>query len=70
MQTYRLGSSPMIYAPGVIAWAKNGYGFNDARKSMIDVVIAGWPIPEDAAKALLSGDAPYKIEGETVVFEA
>lgn len=70
MQTYRLGSSPMFYAPGMIAWAKNGYAFKRDRKVMLEVVTKGWNIPEDAAKALLSGAAPYKIEGEVVVFEA
>lgn len=70
MQTYRLGSSPMIAAPGVIAWAINGYKFKRDRKAMLDVVTSGWSIPQDAARALLSGAAPYKIEGEVVVFEA
>lgn len=69
-KTYRLGSSPMISAPGMIAWAKNGYAFKRDRKIMLEVVTTGWNIPEDAAKALLSGAAPYKIDGEVVVFEA
>jgi hypothetical protein len=70
MQTYRLGSNSMISAPGLIAWAKNGYAFKRDRKVMLEVVTTGWNIPEDAAKALLSGSSPYKIEAETVVFEA
>jgi hypothetical protein len=60
----------MVFAPGMIAWAKNGFRTESDRKLMVEIVTAGWPIPEDAAKALLSGAAPYKIEGEVVVFEA
>lgn len=66
---YRLGSNGLIYAPGVIAWAINGYGFKRDRKAMVDVVSSGWAIPEEAAKALLSGASPYKVEDEAVVFE-
>lgn len=69
-KTYRLGSSPLIHAPGVIAWAINGYGFKRDRKNMLQVVTKGWGIPEEAAKALLSGKAKYQIENETVVFTA
>lgn len=70
MTTYRLGSSKMIYAPGVIIWAINGYAFKRDRAAMLRVVLAGWDIPKKVAKGLLSKQIPYEVQGETVVFEA
>lgn len=70
MQTYNLGSNGMIYAPGVVAWAVNGYKFKKDRKAMVRVIATGWNIPDAAATALLSGKAPYTVEGETVSFTA
>jgi len=67
--TYRLGSSPAIYAPGIVAWAINGYAFKRDRANMVRVLTDGWKLPKDAAKALLSKSVPYKVEDETVVFE-
>lgn len=70
MQIYRLGSSPLIYAPGVVAWAINGFKFKRDRKRMIEVIATGWNIPDEAAQALLSGKAKHTVESEAVVFEA
>jgi len=70
MQTYRLGSSPMIYAPGIVAWAINGYAFKRDRANMVRVLCDGWKIPEQAAHELLSKRAAHTIDGETVVFSA
>jgi hypothetical protein len=58
----------MVHAPGIIAWAINGYAFPRDRKNIRNVIVAGWQIPEDAAKALLLKKVPYEIDGETVVF--
>ncbi len=69
-QTYRLGSASMIYAPGVVAWAINGYAFKKDRKAMVNVITSGWDIPVGAAEALLSKKASYTVEKETVVFTA
>jgi hypothetical protein len=69
-QEYRLGSAPMINAPGVVRWAINGYHFKRDRAAMVGVIVAGWSIPNAAAVALLSGDSPFAVEGETVVFIA
>ena len=75
MQTYRLGSSPMVHAPGVVAWAINGYAFKRDRANMVRVICEGWQgVPEHAAHALLSKRAAFTIEdsaqGDVVVFEA
>jgi hypothetical protein len=69
MKTYRLGSSGLVYAPGVVAWAINGYAFKRDRKSMRDVIAKTWSVPNDAADALLSKKVPYTIDDEAVVFE-
>lgn len=70
MQTYRLGSSPVIYTPGFIAWAINGYAFERDRAKLVRVVCSEWGIPADAAHALLSKRAAFTVDGETVVFSA
>jgi hypothetical protein len=70
MQTYKLASAAWIHAPGTIAWAINGYAFEDDRPTLLKILMDGWNIPEEAAKALLSKAVPYTVEGETVVFKA
>lgn len=69
MPTYRLGSSPLINAPGIVAWAINGYAFERDRPILLRVVAEGWPsIPKDHVSMLLSKTVPYAIDGDTVVF--
>lgn len=68
-QTYRLGSNAFVYAPGLIKWAINGYAWKSDQPQMI-AVVASWGVPEAAAKALLSKQAPYTVEDEVVVFTA
>jgi hypothetical protein len=70
MTTYRLGSSGMVHAPGLIAWAVNGAKFKRDRKTMANVVAQGWSIPDAAALALVTGAVPHTVEGEVVVFTA
>lgn len=70
MTEYRLGSNPLFYAPGIIAWAINGYAFKRDRKVMLRIVTEGWNIPKDVAVKLLSKKIDYTVDGETVVFEA
>ncbi|WP_338811263.1 hypothetical protein V2V90_23400 (plasmid) [Agrobacterium leguminum] len=66
-KTYRLGSSEMVYAPGVIAWAINGYAFENDRKVLLSLVSETWSLPEATAHRLLSREITYTIEGEAVV---
>jgi hypothetical protein len=69
MPTYRLGSSPLINAPGIVARAINGYAFERDRPVLLRVVAEGWPsIPEDHVSMLLSTTVPYDVDGDTVVF--
>ncbi len=69
-QTYRLNSNGLIFAPGMVAWAMNGYRFKRDRSNMVKVIADGWNIPKEAVEALLSGQVPHTIEKETVVFTA
>jgi hypothetical protein len=68
MTTYRLGSSGLCYAPGIISWAQNGYGFKKDRAAMLRIVVEGWKVPVPAAKALLERKVSFTVEGEAVVF--
>lgn len=68
MTTYRLQSAEFVSAPGLIAWAINGYYFEADRPTLLRVVKETWGVPEEAANALLSGKAPFTVEEETVVF--
>lgn len=68
MTTYRLGSSPAVHTPGIIAWAINGYHFEDDRPQLRKVIVDTYSLPETAADQLLSKSVPYSVDGETVVF--
>jgi len=69
MKQYRLGSSPLVHAPGIIAWAMNGYAFEDDRPQLERVVSETWKLPPEATQALLGKKVPHQIEGDVVVFE-
>jgi len=69
MATYRLGSSPLIHTPGVIAWAINGFHFKADRAVLREIVVGMFPqVPGEAIEQLLTTAVPYTVEGETVVF--
>lgn len=69
MAEYRLGSSPAIHTPGIIAWAINGYAFEDDRPTLLNIVTTSFPsVPASAFEQLLSKAVPYSVEGETVIF--
>jgi hypothetical protein len=69
LKTYRLGSNSLVHAPGVVAFAIDGYRYEKDRQYALDMITACWPVvPEEAARALLSLEAPYTVEGNVVVF--
>ena len=71
MPIYRLGSNELVHAPGVVAWAINGYAFQRDRDVLRRVIVDGWPgVTAAAAHQLLSGSVPYSVDGDTVVFTA
>lgn len=67
---YRLGSSPMIHAPGVVRWIKAGYSTSRGKQrelfaTLISKTWAG--VPPKIGRAVAAGLHPYTVEGETVV---
>jgi hypothetical protein len=67
-RTYRLGSSSMFYAPGIVAWAINGASFKRDRKACTNVIAQGWGVPYDDALQLTTKAVPYTVEDDVVVF--
>jgi hypothetical protein len=67
---YRLGSTEFVHAPGLVAWAINGAHFRKDRAAMINVIEKTWSIPHIAAFALVTGEVPYTVENDAVVFTA
>lgn len=68
MKTYRLGSNPMVSAPGMVRWAINGAKFPRDRTTMVNVIAQTWNIPAKDARKLLLCEVPHSVEDETVVF--
>lgn len=68
-KTHRLCSSSFLNAPGLIAWAKNGYKFERDRKNMLDVVCGAWPgLSRETAAALLAEELDATVDGDAIVF--
>ena len=71
MKTYRLGSSELVFAPGVVRWAMAHFTFKKDQQKLVDVIVGAWPgVPTEAATALLSKQVPFTVEDDVVVFEA
>ena len=69
MAEYRLGSSPLVHTPGLIAWAINGYHFEDDRPQLLHVITSTFPAaPAEALEQVLLRQIDYRVEGETVIF--
>lgn len=67
-KVYKLGSSPAVYAPGIIAWAIAGYWNEPDREQLRKVVTSTWSgIPDEVVDQVLSGTLPYSVEDEAVV---
>lgn len=71
VDTFRLGSSPAIYTPGMVEWGQAAWAIEEDRARVLAAFCGGWPmVPRAAMEGLLSGALPYRLEGETVVFDA
>lgn len=69
MAEYRLGSSSLVHTPGLIAWAINGYHFEEDHPQLLDVIAASYPgVPREALEQVLLRKIDYRVEGETVLF--
>lgn len=69
MSKIRLVSTPMVYTPGVIAWAKNGYQFPRDRKKIVKIITESFGLTPECAHDLLSGRVEYKLNDDSVEFE-
>lgn len=68
MPTYKLGSSPAIHAPGLVAWAINAYKHPKDKSVVLRIIVETWPgFPEAEARLLLMTKRPYAIDGDTVI---
>jgi len=67
MRAYKLQSSGLVCAPGVVAWAINGAEFRKDRKLMIDVIAKTWKLPYDVAEALVLKKVPYTVDDDECV---
>jgi hypothetical protein len=70
---YKIHSSSIAHAPGILKWAINGYAFKEDRKKLLRVFTHGFDhsgqVPEEVFDRLLKGEIPYTVDGDTVVFE-
>ena len=69
MNCYRLASTNLIHAPGLLAWLRNAYQTD--RRHAVQCMDAGWPtVPADVRRGLLEGSIPYTVvDGTTVLVE-
>jgi len=71
MTQYRLTSTPMFYAPGLLRWMLalrrgNVKGARTDRAARVHFIKVTWPnLPATAMENLLAGD--YTVEGEDVL---
>jgi hypothetical protein len=65
---YRLGSSPMVYAPGIVNWVRSGYWNKPDRQTLLRVLRDTWNLPPEVAAAIAT-TKEGTIDGETFVFE-
>lgn len=69
MTQYHLGSSPVLYAPGIIAWAVNYYAFEEDRPHLAMIMASTYlQVAPLALQALLIGAVPYTVEEDGVIF--
>lgn len=64
MRTYRLGSSPLVFTPGFVAYLRNAV--KTQKRWAFKCVRDGWGLSTKAAHALLI-DGTYTVEGSVVV---
>jgi|APGre2960657404_1045060.scaffolds.fasta_scaffold04074_5 hypothetical protein len=72
MKSYELGSHPMVFTPGMLNYCMTGYRTSKGRgrSPFIKIFHEGYGLDRKLVVGLLSGKIPYKVVGESVVFEA
>lgn len=67
----REGFTPMgIHAPGLIRWAKHGYGASRKQdRQMVKVIAESFSLKREVVLAILTGEVEVVVEGDDVVIE-
>lgn len=63
----RLGSAPMMNAPGMLQWARNGYRFGEDKDVFIEVMMCWDYVTRGIAIDILENNVSVEIEGDTIV---
>jgi hypothetical protein len=66
IKNYRLGSSSLCNAVGMMRWAKAGYEFEDDRPQLLNVMSAWEGVPAQVLDAALKGELAYTEQGDAV----
>ncbi len=66
-QGYRLQSTPLIYTPGVLGYARELYKADKA--TAVKLFHEGFGLKNEIAEALVAGKIDYTVEDEAVLFE-
>lgn len=70
MTQYRLLSTPMVHTPGLLAWAMNGYQFEEDQPTLLHIMTSTFEgIPSGVMHTLLAGKIPFQVEDENIIFE-
>jgi hypothetical protein len=72
MKEYRLTSTQMVHAPGIVRWAIHGYQTGDEKDKLAMVkVLASWKsVPTGLIFDLLEGKTTFTVEDDTVIIQA
>jgi hypothetical protein len=64
---FTLTSNSLVFAPGVLRWAMNGYKFKRDRANMVKVM-ESWPgLSKAEWRGVLSGEIPVTVEDDKVL---
>lgn len=68
-QKVKLTSTGFVHTPGIIRWAENGYRFKPQREQLLNVITSTYGLDKDTVHKLLTGEIPYTVEDDAVIFE-
>ena len=67
--SYTLNGAPLIHAPGIYRWAKNGYRTEKTKSGkayFIDLIKVGWNLAPDITEAAFKDEIPVIITDDAV----
>lgn len=67
----RDGTVPMsVNAPGLLRWAKAGYGANKSSdRTMVSIIAESFGLRREVALAILAGEVEMTVDGDDVIVE-